>query len=1047
MTCVLGLILISTASADTLIEDFEPYQESWRVTSYSGDEDLQPSYWRFDNNQGAEGSDSSFYIYGNTWKLYNIQDKAAYIDSNSVWEVFVRVPTVGTIQAFGVSDGTNELIYILEAGVTPPSSNQWLTYNAGWKNTQYSFQSFRLPVGEDWNDRYGFETQVHVSSLIFINDEDMSNGTVYFDRISDITLSEPHTPVVDAGNDQYVSVMQTVHFQCNVTDPDSSVFDYLWDFGDGVTSTAAAPDHAFDRSGRFNVLCRVTDSTGRTGMDSIHVEAGAGFDTPVISLLFGGDVMFGRRYENPYEGTPLIQPGDNGAGARQIGSHTRRFSADCRIVNLECPLTDEGSPHPAPTKITFRGRPDAVAGLTENNVGIVSLGNNHLFDYLESGLYETLEVLDNPAAYSPYARNKPIAHTGGGRDRIDATLPVTFSVDGLRIGFVGLCSIVGHPSNEQPFFHAGYDKPGVLYLNRYNLKRAVTLSESVTDLTIAMFHGGIEYMATPSEYIQSMAQYAVDYGADFVICHHPHVTEGVEIIDGVPVMYSLGNFMFDQHYGSTTLSCMLDTRFDVNGVQQISYIPAYVENYEPKFVKDGFGLKMIQRFLGLSELLDTPVISDLNLQRAYMVLPSSNLTELTSTTNFDIPLTWSADFGGYTSIPVELPPEEHLAAVNSWVYIPANSTLMLGRDKLMFGNFEDDDLDLDVREGPGWDVPGSTSAQITDSYAYEGENSLRLRRHRTYSTEVVVESTWHHTLEYGKKYMISGWCRTPYSGDVNISVLCENSVYYPYFDDEFTVCNLTPEQDDWFYFQDFFEVPMDYLNYVKLKFYLYPPDVGNESGYGYAYFDDVRLIEWDEFYYPTLPMTFDNPGDYRYITVHASTPQYSGRINLSRHLYEAEDTDNDGVADYIEDVNGDGIVQRGETDPNDMDTDDDGLDDREELIFGMDDAITSPFKPDTDGDGYHDYYEYLSYTDPNDDLSHPSGPTPTPFVCINNGDVTLDGDVTSGDAQLAFMIMLGVFTPTPAEACAADCNADDEITAGDAQLIFATALGAGNCVE
>ncbi|HPQ40178.1 MAG TPA: trypsin-like peptidase domain-containing protein [bacterium] len=67
--------------------------------------------------------------------------------------------------------------------------------------------------------------------------------------------------------------------------------------------------------------------------------------------------------------------------------------------------------------------------------------------------------------------------------------------------------------------------------------------------------------------------------------------------------------------------------------------------------------------------------------------------------------------------------------------------------------------------------------------------------------------------------------------------------------------------------------------------------------------------------------------------------------------------------------------------------------------------------------------------------------------CINDGDVNNDESITAGDAQLAFQIALGLYSPTPEEACAADCNGDESITAGDAQQIFMTALGTATCVD
>ncbi|HPQ41568.1 MAG TPA: dockerin type I domain-containing protein, partial [bacterium] len=74
-------------------------------------------------------------------------------------------------------------------------------------------------------------------------------------------------------------------------------------------------------------------------------------------------------------------------------------------------------------------------------------------------------------------------------------------------------------------------------------------------------------------------------------------------------------------------------------------------------------------------------------------------------------------------------------------------------------------------------------------------------------------------------------------------------------------------------------------------------------------------------------------------------------------------------------------------------------------------------------------------------------PTPTPEECIHHGDVNFSGEITAGDAQMAFQIALGSYTPTMVEECAADCNGDENVTAGDAQQIFLTALGSGSCAD
>ena len=92
---------------------------------------------------------------------------------------------------------------------------------------------------------------------------------------------------------------------------------------------------------------------------------------------------------------------------------------------------------------------------------------------------------------------------------------------------------------------------------------------------------------------------------------------------------------------------------------------------------------------------------------------------------------------------------------------------------------------------------------------------------------------------------------------------------------------------------------------------------------------------------------------------------------------------------------------------------------------------------------------YGQNVNPDGTLGNGSGPTPTPTEepCIHDGDVNLDDELSAGDAQMAFLIVLGSYTPTVEQECAADCNGDDEVTAGDAQLIFLAVLGTGNCED
>ncbi len=979
MSVVVFLLLMTAATvrADSMIVDFEQPWHSERIVSYPG-EDQQPNGWRFDANHGAENSACSLYLYGNTWKMYDLSTESVTIDSASVWNVYLYAPSHGSIQGFGIKQGANELIYILEAAESPPTSDPFITAYAGWKNTSSGFQQFRLPVGEDWADRFDMTGPVTLDYLLFINDEDTHSGNAYFDRVEDITDSEPHTPIIDVGPDISADIGQIVMFSVNVTDPDSTAFTYEWDFGDGETSEQPSVTHRFLNPGTYNVLCRVTDETNRTAMDSLHVTTGDA--QPVASMLFAGDYMFARRYEDADEnGIPgdndgsLILPGDQGQGARNIGHHTRCFASDMRIVNLETPLTDEGWPHPTKS-ITFRSRPDSVAGLTENNVDLVSLSNNHLIDYMSPGLSETLDVLADPSAVSPFARNYPIKHVGGGENRQEATLPDTICVQGLRIGFVGLCAIVGHPANEQPFFQAGYDKPGVLYLNEANLKRAVNACRAIADVTVVLFHGGVEYADEPSDYIQPLAREAIDLGADLVVCTHPHVSQGIEFRNDKPIIYSLGNFIFEQKYQKTMMTWALEAQADANGICRLDVIPVYVENWEPKFVLGDAGNRLITRILGLSEFLGTTIIPDPFSNRGIVQMPGMTFETSTENHQYEVSSTYHSTAHAYLTNVIKLDSTEHLSRINSLHQISGN--LLLGHDLFMFGNCEDEDLDPDEMEGTGWNLAGSASARISDYNPHQGNYCLRLRRYYSNYYPIEVESRWRMPVTPSKLYMLSGYYRTLRARNLTAGI---RFYYYPYtyesyWDEDITVLGPINGDTDWTYFEKFLVAPAN-LEYASIHLSLSPPDEPNQ--YGYAYFDEVRFVEWHEIASPVLPLDFANPGDTKYLALR-TTSSNSGTINIDLTSFSAEDSDADGIFDIVEDANGNARVDPGETDPETADTDCDGLDDGEEFRFGADNAVTNGCNPDTDGDGYDDYLEFQSGTDPNDDQSHPLGPTATP---------------------------------------------------------------------
>ncbi len=160
-----------------------------------------------------------------------------------------------------------------------------------------------------------------------------------------------------------------------------------------------------------------------------------------LVMHFGGDVMFGRRYEDPENGDPLVPVYDPAGGAADVVSHLKRSFevADIRSVNLETVLSDMSYDDAYPGKrFLLRSRAESVQGLSSLGVDMVSLGNNHARDWLDIGVADTCTALDN--AMLPYV--------GGGPTADGATQPLIIEKKGLLIGNLAYTTVTGSFVND-----------------------------------------------------------------------------------------------------------------------------------------------------------------------------------------------------------------------------------------------------------------------------------------------------------------------------------------------------------------------------------------------------------------------------------------------------------------------------------------------------------------------------------------------------------------------------------------------------------------------
>ena len=262
-----------------------------------------------------------------------------------------------------------------------------------------------------------------------------------------------------------------------------------------------------------------------------------------VSIAFVGDVMLDtlpgraiRRGRDPF--APFAKLLD---------------AADIRVGNLECVVATTGTPEPG-KPYTFRAHPRTL-GVLKRHFDAVSLANNHSGDYGPKAFGEMLRLLEK----------RGIAYFGGGRDLARAHTPLIIERKGLRIALLGYNEFLPRS------FEADHDKPGTAWSEddqvRLDIATARTLHRA--DIVIPVMHWGWEYEPLASKRQRELARVMIDAGADAVVGGHPHVTQDTGQHRGRPIVYSLGNFVFDGFTDAdTTTGWLLRLEVDRQGARR-----------------------------------------------------------------------------------------------------------------------------------------------------------------------------------------------------------------------------------------------------------------------------------------------------------------------------------------------------------------------------------------------------------------------------------------------------------------------------------------------
>jgi poly-gamma-glutamate capsule biosynthesis protein CapA/YwtB (metallophosphatase superfamily) len=273
-----------------------------------------------------------------------------------------------------------------------------------------------------------------------------------------------------------------------------------------------------------------------------------------ITIAAVGDIMLGHRAE-PY----LFR---EGPGYPFISVLPVLQQADLIIGNLESPISSRGTAVEN-KKFTLRVAPVAVAALKAAGIRVVTLANNHSMDFGPLALQDTLTVLGE----------NNILYSGAGMNLEDARAPAFLKVGDLTLAFLSY-------SLTFPLeFYASPGRPGTAPGYREYVKKDIQKVRTQADLVVVSFHWGSELMTTAKDYQRELGRLSIDWGADLVLGHHPHVLQELELYRGHLIAYSLGNFVFGSESDKTNTSIILLCTFKGKSLVRIEAVPLDVNNY------------------------------------------------------------------------------------------------------------------------------------------------------------------------------------------------------------------------------------------------------------------------------------------------------------------------------------------------------------------------------------------------------------------------------------------------------------------------------------
>jgi len=289
-----------------------------------------------------------------------------------------------------------------------------------------------------------------------------------------------------------------------------------------------------------------------------------------MRIALTGDVMLGRLVNQYVIQNRSVRPQALWGDVLPV-----MLAADCRLINLECVISDQGVEwHPTTKEFHFRAGSRAVDFLQAAKIDGVTLANNHVLDFGTDALVDCLKLLDRTG----------IKRTGAGATLEEACVPASFRLPDARVAVVAL-------TDNEPEWEATMTKPGINYVtyserglaepHRSRLAQIISSTRRQSDLVIVSAHVGPNWGA-PSRAMQALAHDLIEMGADLYWGHSNHTPQGIELYKGKTILYATGDFIDDYMVDRderNDLSFLFVLEREMNGMTRVRLYPTRIEDF------------------------------------------------------------------------------------------------------------------------------------------------------------------------------------------------------------------------------------------------------------------------------------------------------------------------------------------------------------------------------------------------------------------------------------------------------------------------------------